>query len=32
MIKFSHDGRGFPQNWLLANIEVTVPSRNKIFK
>ncbi|CAM4747562.1 unnamed protein product [Rotaria magnacalcarata] len=32
MIKFSHDGRGFPKNWSLANIEVTIPYRNKIFK
>jgi hypothetical protein len=32
MIKFSHDGRGFPKNWTLANIEVTIPYRNKIFR
>ncbi|CAF3675555.1 unnamed protein product [Rotaria socialis] len=32
LIKFSHDGRGFPKNWSLANIEVTISSRNKIFK
>ncbi|CAF3547173.1 unnamed protein product [Rotaria sp. Silwood1] len=32
MIKVSHDGRGFPDNWSLANIEVTIPYRNKIFK
>ncbi|CAF4390870.1 unnamed protein product [Rotaria sp. Silwood2] len=32
MIKFSHDGRGFPDNWSLANVEVTIPYQNKIFK
>ncbi|CAF0913540.1 unnamed protein product [Rotaria sordida] len=32
MVKFSHDGRGFPDNWSLTNIEVTIPYRNKIFK
>lgn len=31
-MKFSHDGRGFPRNWLLAYVEVTIPHRNKLFR
>ena len=31
-IRFSHDGRGFPKNWLLAKVEVTLPHRNKLYR
>ncbi|CAF3860635.1 unnamed protein product [Adineta steineri] len=31
-IQLSHDGRGFPKNWILTSIEVIISNRNKIFK
>ncbi|CAF0759923.1 unnamed protein product, partial [Didymodactylos carnosus] len=30
-IKFSHDGRGFPKNWFVGTVNVTLPSRNKTY-
>ena len=31
-IQFSHDGRGFPKNWLLGKVEVTLSHRNKLYR
>ncbi|UJR26523.1 hypothetical protein I4U23_007846 [Adineta vaga] len=31
-IRLSHDGRGFPKNWILGDVEITMTNRNKTYR